>query len=309
MQVEDYSCFLGAYRLVLPPEWRDEDIRVRAAISGDYSHVPPRERKARILDDIWVQFLAMVPRLSDILCDIPELQKKEADERAEAARKLELDLRLWEEEIDHFVQTRFVVEVLEPAESPPPFLSRHAVCCPQPPFIPHYLQYPPAGIFHLTISSLKCYIRQLMLPSIREALGTTLEKTDEEASEFSVESCRAFAGLEETLGDGDPDVLLPLFASLVLAASTCPPECRLWLECKLNHFKKAGRIQMDPIMKNLAKLWSRPQMASGSSPTQDVGVLTDIEPGIRELGLQGDAGGESDHEPITRARGLGPRIE
>ena len=159
----------------------------------------------------------------------------------------------------------------------------------------------------MTISSLKCYIRALMLPSIREALGSKPElQVDGEASQFSLESCRAFAGLEETLGDGDPDALLPLFAPLVLATSTCPPECRNWLWYKLAHFEKQRHIQMDPIKENLSRLWNMPQMVSESPPPLHVESLLGIEPRIQELGLREPE--EEAYVEITRARGLSDRL-
>lgn len=307
MQVEDYCCFLGAYKLVLPSFWRDEDIRVRESIAGDYSQYSRKDRNGRILDDVWPQYLAMVPKLCDILYKIPKLKDKEGEERAEAARQLELDLRCWETEADHFFNLPHVLEVLGPAESPPSYPSRHAACCPPPAFVPYYMQYPPAGLFRINVTSVKCYIRALMLPSIWEAQGSKFERIDEEAMGFSLESCRAFAGLEETLGDGDVDDLLPLFAPLVLATTTCPPECRIWLWYKLRHFEKVGHIQFDrPLKKSLATLWNMPQIMSGSSPPPvDVDYLKDIEPGIRGMELRGDHDEEGDHEDITRAKGLG----
>ena len=299
MQVEDYCCFLGAYKLLLPPIWRDENIRERERLAGDYSQFSTKERKARILDDVWAQFLAKVPALSDILYGITELKAKDGKARTEAAQQLELELRLWEEDIDHFFAFPHVREILEPAEFPPAYLTRHVACCPQPPFVPLYTQYPPAGMFRMCISSLKCYIRALMLPSILEALGSRIERIDEEAIGFAEESCRVFAGLEETLGDGDPDALLPLFSSLVLATSTCPKNCHNWLRYKLGHFEKQGHIQMDPVKKSLSKLWDMPEIVSGSPPP--LHTASPHEPKIRELEWRED---EEVYAEITRARGL-----
>ena len=305
MQIEDYCCFLGAYKLLLPTEWREENIRIRKVLAGDYSHIPKEDRKPRILDDVWPQFLAIVPGLSDILYEIPKLKEKEGKVRAEAAQQLELELRRWEEEIDHFVNLPHVQEILEPAEFPPLSIIRHAFCCPQPPFVPHYTAYPPAGVFRMVIRSLKCYIRALMLPSIREAMGPKMERSDEEASQFSLEACRTFAGLEDTLVDGDPDVLLPLFAPLILATTTCPADCRVWLWYKLAHFEKLAHLTFDPVKRNLATLWNMPQIVLESSPPPIHGeCLTDIEPKLQQLELRDEGDGEVDHH-ITRARGLG----
>lgn len=127
-----------------------------------------------------------------------------------------------------------------------------------------------------------------MLPSIREALGFQLEQIDEEASRFAEESCRVFAGLEETLDDGNPDALLPLFSSLVVAMSMCPQYCRNWLSFKLGHFEKQRHIQMDEHNKSMSEVWYMPEMTSGSPPSLHTESLHDIEPRIRELELPED---------------------
>ena len=301
MQVEDYCCGLGAYKVLLPLIWRVENIRERERLAGDYSQISMKERKARILDDVWAQYRAKVPALTDIRHGIAELKEKDGEVRTDTARQLELKLRLCEEDLDHFFALPHVLEILEPAEFPPAYLTRHVACCPQPPFVPHYMQYPPAGMFRMGHLALKCHIRTVMLPSIRGALGSQLEQIDEEASRFAEESCRVFAGLEETLDDGNPDALLPLFSSLVVATSMCPQYCRNWLWFKLGHFEKQGHIQMDPLKKSLLDVWDMPEMASGSPPSLHTESLHHIEPRIRELELREN---EEVYAEITRARGL-----
>ena len=301
MQVEDYCCGLCGSKALLPLIWRVENIRERERLAGDYSQISTKERKARILDDVWAQYRAKVPALTDIRHGIAELKEKDGEVRTDVARQLELKLRLFEEDIDHFFVLPHVMEILEPAEFPPVYLARHVACCPQPPFVPHYMQYPPAGMFRMGHLAVKCCIRTLMVSSIREALGSQLDQIDEEASRFAEESCRVFAGLEETLDDGNPDALLPLFSSLVVAKSMCPQYCRNWLRFKLGHFEKQGHIQMDPLKKSLSDVWDMPEMASRSPPSLHTESLHDIEPRIRELELRED---EEVYAEITRARGL-----
>jgi hypothetical protein len=299
MQVEDYCCSLCECKALLPPIWRDENVRERERLAGDYSQISTKERKACILDDVWAQYRAKVPALTDIIHRIAELKEKDGEVRIDTARQLELKLRLWEEDLDHFFALPHVQEILEPAESPPAYLARHVACCPQPPFVPHYMQYPPAGMFLMGFLSVKCCIRTLMLPSIRQSLGSQFEQMDKEASRFAEESCRVFAGLEETLDDGNPDALLPLFSSLVVATSTCPQYCRNWLWYKLGHFEKQGHIQMYPMKKSLSEFWGMPEMTSGSRPLLHTEPLHYVEPRIRELELRED---EEDYVEIKRAR-------
>jgi len=288
---------------VLPLIWRVENIRERERLAGDYSQISTKERKARILDDVWAQYRAKVPAFTDIIHGIAELKEKEGEVRTDAARQLELKLGRFEEDIDHFFTLPHVLEILEPAESPPVSLASHVACCPQPPFVPHYMQYPPAGMFRMGHLAVKCCIRMLLLPSIREALDSQIEQIeiDEEASRFAEESCRVFAGLEETLSDGNPDALLPLFSALVVAMSMCPQHCRNWLSFKLGHFEKQRHIQMDEHKKSMSEVWDMPEMASASPPSLHTESLHDIEPRIRELELRED---EVVYAEITRAGGL-----
>jgi hypothetical protein len=309
VQTEDYCCFLGAYKLLIPREWRYEDVRIRKILAGDYSQFPREERKARILDDIWPQFWALVPQLADVLCAIPSFKKLDGPKRIETATRLETEVRQFEENVNTFLSLPHVVEALEPATHSTPFSSRHSECCPPPPFVPHFSQYPPSGMFRQCVFALKCYIRALLLPSI---WGSKQPKeVDQEASLFSLEACRSFAGSEETLGP-DPDALIPLFASLCLATTTCPPDLHQWLWYKLNHLEKLGHLNFDPVKRNLAKLWNMPEMVSESSPPPWRTKDEDLERKVQEVVLKDDDSDDSDdeissddgNEQITRGRGI-----
>src|SRR5215471_1949264 len=82
MQLEDYCCLLGAYKLLLPDAWREEDVRVRRMLAEvEYPRLSGEARIPRLLDDIWAQFLALVPKVANVLYQIPVMNKMESEER------------------------------------------------------------------------------------------------------------------------------------------------------------------------------------------------------------------------------------
>jgi hypothetical protein len=262
---ETYCCFLAAYPAFLPREWRDENVRTRERLAEiEYPRLSKAERKPRILDDILPQYLALVPRLGDVLGGIPPLQELQDPERANAAARLEAELRLFDDEVKALLNSPQVLEALEEAPIPRPFISRHAECCPDPPFTPHMLKYPPAGFFRMNVLAAQGYIRTIMWPPLRDAMGPGREGEwfDEvDVQENSVQICRSFAGLEYSLGY-NPDNLIPSFSPLVLATVNCPPSSRLWLWCKLSHLEKLGHLRFDPVKRNLAAMWEMPELVN-----------------------------------------------
>src|SRR5579862_4190589 len=260
--IEDYCCFLAAYRCLLPITWREENVRKRAEIAlRDYPLLAREERKPRILDDVWQQYLAVVPRLADILVGVVSLKEMEKEERAMKAARLEADLRAFDKDIRALLKRPHVLEVLQIAPLPISFRNKHASCCPPLPFVPNILQYPPAGFFRQIFLAVQAYTRAVLQPPLRSA--NPLEATEmegEDLSYFSLEMCRTFAGLEYSLGDY-PDALLPCFSSLVLATATCPLNARQWLWYKLSHLERLGHLTFDPIKRNLASLWDMPDLA------------------------------------------------
>lgn len=319
MQFEDYCCFLAAYKLLLPPAWRDENVRIRQKLAeAEYPLLSASERSPRILDDVWAQFLAMVPKVSDVLCRVPELKKMDDQERFNAARQLDVELRHFEHDVEQFLNLPHVLEVLRPTDLSPPHGWRHADCCPPLPFTPHVMQYPPAGMFRSMIFAFKCYTWAVLYPPIRDALGDAArEITFEPAYVCSVEVCRTFAGLEDSFLGDNPETLLPVFASLILATTTCPPELRVWLWSKLVHFEKLGHLSFDPIKRNLASLWDMPEIVTeryassrDTSPPQILRNLDcdDIEVTMKDTKLEESdtpsTGDDGSLEPLTRGRGL-----
>lgn len=259
--VEDYCCFLAAYKTLLPITWREENVRKRMEIAQrDYPLLSREERKPRILDDVWQQYLALVPRLANVLAGVIPLKEMEGHDRAREAARLESELRAFDKDVRDLLKRPHVLEVLQIAPLPISFRNKHASCCPPLPFVPHLLQFPPAGFFRQIFLGVQAYTRAVLLPPLRnENPGEAIEMEGEDLSYFSVEMCRTFAGLEYSLGD-NPDALLPCFSSLVLATATCPSNARQWLWYKLSHLERLGHLTFDPIKRNLAALWDMPEL-------------------------------------------------
>jgi hypothetical protein len=313
--VEDYCCFLAAYKLLLPRPWREENVRKRLEIAQrDYPLLSKEERKPRILDDVWQQYLALIPRLVDVLAGIIPLKSMEGTERANEAARLETELRAFDKDVRDLFKLPHVLEVLQIAPLPNPLRNKHVSCCPPLPFIPHILHFPPAGFFRQIFLGVQAYTRAVLLPSLRSE-NPGME--GEDVSYFSLEMCRTYAGLEYSLGD-NPDALLPCFSSLVLATATCPLNARKWLWYKLSHLETLGHLTFDPIKRNLASLWDMPDLAvsgyrsSRGSPdlrmlrslsADDITICMD-KMKIEEVPILVGQDEDETLSPLTQARGM-----
>jgi hypothetical protein len=318
MHFEDYCCFLAAYEFLLPAHWREENVRIRQNLAQvEYPRLSETERIPRILDDIWAEFLSLMPTVSNVLSRVPELKKMEGQARFNAASELDAELYEFEQSLELFLNSPHVLEALSPAASSSHAHGwRHVDCCPHLPFTPHLMQHPGAGIFRIRVLAFKCYIWAVLYPPIQDVLGASAtEIIFEPADTCSFEVCKTFAGLEDSpLGD-NPDNFLTVFASLVLATTTCPLESRLWLWHKFLHFEKLGHLTFDPMKRKLASLWNMPEIISEKRlPTEDIclpdieidgdyiqWIMKDVMQEEVELSSLTD---ESGLEPLTRARGL-----
>src|SRR5271154_3633240 len=315
--VEDYCCFLGAYKALLPVEYRGENVRIRQLLAHkEYPHLAPSERKPRLLDDLWPQWWAMVSRLSDVLATMPLLKTMNRPERSATASHLRTELYQFNREFTGFLTSPYVVELLQPGPYSEALETKHQNCCPSLSFAPKVFQFPPAGLFHIVVQSIQCYIRSTLYPSLRAELDfqqSIPELEAKSASHFSVEICRTFAGVEYSFPDRSADVIFACFSSLVMAALTCPPELRIWIWCKLAHFERLGKFCFEPTKKNLAMLWDMPEILrdgfsplAGGSPQHESQLFLRDEMGDDD-GLRGVAlTDESDDslESLRQLRGL-----
>ena len=265
--VEDYCCFLAAYRSLLPVEWRRANVRIRQLLAHEeYPHLPPDEHRPRLLDDLWPQLWALLPALGSVLATIPFLKTLEEQERTDVAVHLTGELRQFQRDFIGFLKSPHVLEILQPA--PASHLSfdyNPDDCCSPRALVPNLFQFPPAGIFQLVIHCIQTYIRAILYPTLRTALefnnDVIAELEDEDAAFYSVEVCRTFAGIESQNAE-NPEVIFQCFSPLVISALTCPTSLRQWLWSKLGHAENLG-LRFDGIKGKLAVLWDMQDILTG----------------------------------------------
>jgi hypothetical protein len=227
-KAEDNYCFIAPCKLLLPKDWRHENIRIRQKLADqEYPRLSGDNRKARILDDTLPQFSALVPTMNEILIQIKSLNTRSNDERAQYAARLEEDVRQCLTEFELLLVSKDVMEALEPVHSSSvPYRNRHENCCPAPPLTLYHMQFPPAGIVRMVIYTTLWYIQSVLYPAVRaqfDSPRTTTPFGRKDVSYYSSEICKTFAGLEEDFGD-NPEAMIHLFPLLIVSTTNCSPE-------------------------------------------------------------------------------------
>jgi hypothetical protein len=175
---------------------------------------------------------------------------------------LQSEFQQFYREFADFINSSPVMEILQPLPALSMTASKHVDCCPSSPFIPHFFQYPPAGILHLLIQCFKAWMRFSLYPSLCAELECEPKVPDlQNAPFYSFELCRTFAGIERQF-DHNNAVIFPCFVPMIMAALNCSPNVRPWMLAKLRHFKEHGQICHDSIKKSLAVLWNMPEIAT-----------------------------------------------
>jgi hypothetical protein len=280
VQLEDYCCFLTGNKLLLPRIWRNENVRIRQNLADqEYSRLSSKNRIPRILADVWSQSLTMFPNLWDILNQVPTLTKLDTEECYKVAAHLEEQLQQYIDDVQLFLSQPHVVEVLQPGDPTTPHRSEHETCCPPTPFTPRRMHFPQAGIFLMVTFASQWYLRSVFYPAIRAKRNPT-ESTGligKDATYYSHEICKIFAGIEDDLQRDGPDALLPVFSTLITAATTCSPELRVWLWYKLRHFEELGYLTFGALKKHLATLWNVPEIVTkGFTQPPPLSVMKDL---------------------------------
>ena len=227
---------------------------------------------------------------------------------------LQSEFQQFYREFGDFLNSSPVMEILQPLPSLDMTISKHVNCCPPPPFIPHFFQYPPAGIFHILIQCLKAWMRFSLYPSLRAELEFEPTVADlQDATFYSFELCRTFAGIERQF-DHNNAVIFPCFVPMVMAALSCSPNVRPWMFAKLRHFEEHGQICHDSIKKSLAFLWNMPEIAiegfrvsirDNSSDVRVVEEVVDITVDLEKVKLNQEENIEDTGlEELTRLRGV-----
>lgn len=311
--VEDYCCFLGAHKALLPIDYRLENVRRRQLLAHqDYPRLAPAERKARLLDDLWPQLWALLARLGDVLATMPLLKTMNRPQRSETAYHLKSELTRFYHEFTGFLMSPHVIELLQPGVCDDMHESQHRDCCPSLPFVPIVFEFPPAGLFNIVVQSIHWYVRSTLYPSLRVELDFLQSMPELEAkdpSHYSIEVCRTFAGIEYGFRDSPSDVMFACFPSLMTAALTSPPNLRIWIWCKFAHFEKLGLFTFEPIKKNLSMLWDMPEILRDGfsplrvkSPQQDTRIQCHESGEAENLEMMSDE--DDSLEPLKQLRGL-----
>lgn len=267
--VEDYCCSLSTYHALLPTEWRYQNVRIHQQLAHEeYPHIPIIDRKPRLLNDLWPQLEALRPDLNDILVSIPHLKTMEGQDRLDFALLLEAQLQQFDRELTGFINSNQVSEVLQIAPLSSPITPSHSGCCPPFPYSPLLFVFPPAAFLNISLQAMRTHMRAFMYPAISTELDPEQAPglPGEDATYYSIEICRTFAGIEESYKHS-PDSTFPCFSPLVLAALTCPPSLRMWMRGKLSHFERLSQLCFEPVKQNLAKVWDMPQILEGFSPS------------------------------------------
>jgi hypothetical protein len=312
---EGYCCLRAAYRRLLPSEWRQENVRTRQKLAiREYAFLAQKDRKPRLLEDLWAQLWGLIPRLLDVLATIPQLKTMKRRQRTDMAVHLQSEFQQFYRDFAHFINSSPVMEILQPLPSLSMTTSKHVNCCPPPPFIPHFFQYPHAGLFHLLIQCLKAWMRFSLYPSLCAELG--FEPTVaglQDTTFYSFEVCRTFAGIERQF-DHNNAVIFPCFVPMLQAALSCSPNVRPWMLAKLRHFEEHGQICPDFIKKSLALFWNMPEIATegfgvsmrdNSSDVRVVEEVVDITINLENVKLNHEENIEDTGlEELTRLRGV-----
>lgn len=313
---EGYCCMRAAYPTLLPIEWRQENERIRQKLAiEEYSRLGQKDHKYRLLDVSWTQFSCLTPRLIDILAAIPQLKLMKSQRRKEMAVHLQSEFQQFYRDFADYINSSLVMEVLQPLYSLNMTTSKHADCCPPPPFTPHFFQCPHAGLLHLLIQSLQIWMRFSLYPSLRAELEFELEVTGlQDAAFYSFELCRSFAGIERQFEHNDA-IIFPCIVPMVMAALNCPPYIRHWMLAKLRHFEDLGIVFSDSVKMSLAMLWNMPEiatkgfavsLANNFSDVPVVAEVVDITEGLGKVNLNPEAENTEDDglEALTQLRGL-----
>lgn len=305
--------------MVLPRKWREENVRARQKQArAEYPYLSSEERKKRLLDDLTPQLGTLMHPYADVLYGLSRLTALNEPEKSRQGARLLTQLELVYTGLLSFGSSLAAVELFQPMDYSLIRPSQHSTCCPSPPFLPSFLQFPPAGYFEMKLLSMRIYMHMVLYKPLRSFAppGAELEiDKHEDAMTCAYQICRRFAGLEYAF-EHNPDQLFPCFSLLTMAGFTCHPELRKWVWSKLCHFEQLGQFVFGPVKRNLSVLWSMPDLPTkgfvawkSNPPEQQQRLLSvddiDIATKMTQVSLDDESGPELVPDPETVSEQLG----
>ena len=112
---EGYCCMRAEYGMLLPSQWRQENMRIRQKLAiEEYAFLPTIQRKPRLLEDLWSQLWSLTPHLIDILATISQLKTMKRGRRRDMGVYLQSKLQRFYRDFTDFINSSSVIEVLQP---------------------------------------------------------------------------------------------------------------------------------------------------------------------------------------------------
>jgi hypothetical protein len=271
--LEDYYAFSTTSRGLLPKAWRKKrrypsqmtDTRLGRSIQCS-----DENNKARVLDDLWQEYRAMVPELIDVIAELKILPSLDPVEKATSQNRLLAQLRIFQRNFSIFTESSELLNALQFTIMETPPSDWHAAPAyggPPPPFQPYQFDYPPAGLLSLVCNCVEVLVRGVYLPILSSSLSPPNDpqqaKLEKDITEcYAYELCQAYAGLEISF-QNNQDELIPCFSPLFSTAFCCPPGLRTWLWHKLAHYEQFFPTTVSHARKLLAGMWKLPELDSG----------------------------------------------
>ena len=250
---------------ILPLSWRIEARRIRHELKEkEYPFLSPEVRYARILDDLLQEAWTIMPAYNEIFLTLAGIKQFYGQGLKDEVRTLEQNISFVWNFLTTLLESPEASSVFEadevPAES---YSSRHALCCPLPPFSSIFrFTYPPAALVKIVLLSTRAYLRSAIYKAARQA-GCRIDAFETPNNRIRMDEivsdiCRTFAAIEETFG-GYAGALIPVFYPFVTIGFICKRHYRPWYWHKLGHYEELGSY-IDPVKRMVAIFWGMPEL-------------------------------------------------
>lgn len=230
--IEDYYAFSTASHGFLPESWRkgrtnhDREELSSQMLKADETHIT-HDGRARLLNDLWLEYHAMVPSLTNITAELKILPSLSPEEKSKTSNRLLARLQSFPRNFANFTKSQQMLDILRYTVIKSPTLENwHTDGCPQLSFQLCKFEFPPAGLLSLVCNCVELLIRAIYLPVLSQPSSNESHLEKDIAESYAYDFCCTYPGLELSFQHGSPDHLLPCFLPLFTAAFCCPPPLR-----------------------------------------------------------------------------------